>query len=117
MFLLLLIIIIVISIYIYIYILHKTVAIIIAAIVVAGGRQREVGVDSPFGSWLPKGHRSATKSSLVMLIRSLLITLICTISDCGSQIPESLSLLVITSKCLLKVQISEGVGPSLQIEL
>ena len=37
------------------------------------------------------------------------------VSSSGSQIPEPL--LIFTSKCALKAQISQGLGPSFQIEL
>ena len=50
-----------------------------------------------------------------MVARSVLPISIRWISNWGSRIPETL--LVFTSKCPLKVQISQGLGPFSQIEL
>ena len=58
-------------------------------------------------------ERNASKPPAA--VRSLLIIPIHKISNQVSQIPEPLHIL--TSKCPLKVQISKGLGPFLQIEL
>ena len=48
-------------------------------------------------------------------VRSALVISVCKVSKLGFQIPEPL--LRFTSECPLKVRISQGLGPSFQMEL